>query len=102
ETRLLVAPNGLNDWDEPLPVVPRYPPELAPKVAETPSTVKLLASVLCPATLNCPSEVDDEGATTTPGVNCNSVLKLRPFNGSVSTNWRSITVPTEAVSVLTS
>ena len=38
----------------------------------------------------------------TPGVNWSSVLKLRPLSGSVSTNLRLMTVPTAALSVLTS
>jgi len=76
-----------------------------PPVADTPSTLKLLASVLWPATLNCPiGDRLPEGccAITTPGVSCSSVLKLRPLRGRLSTNCRSITVPTAADSVLTS
>ena len=39
--------------------------------------MKLLASVLWPATLNCPGEFELDLAITTPGVNWSSVLKPR-------------------------
>ena len=73
------------------------------ELADMPSTVKLFASVLWPAILNCPVAVAPVvGAITTPGVSCSRVLKLRPLSGKFSTNRRSITVLTDADSVLTS
>ena len=43
-------------------------PAWTPKFADTPSTVKLLELVLCPAMLNWPGELKLAGAITTPGV----------------------------------
>src|SRR5271156_301946 len=68
ETRLLVPPNALNPCVVPIPDPPGPEPGLTPKFAETPSTLKLLASVLCPAMLNCPGELKLLDAITTPGV----------------------------------
>ena len=77
-------------------------PACTPKSADTPSTVKLFALVLCPAMLNCPGVFELEAAITTPGVSCNRVLKLRPFIGRLSTSCLSMTVLTEPDSVFTS
>src|SRR5258708_6557155 len=103
ETKLLVPPMALKACAAPVPdslmlgVV-----ATTPKFADTPSTVKLFALVLCLAILNCPGEKLLLGAMTTPGVNWSNVLKLRPFNGKLSTKLRSITVLTDASVVLIS
>ena len=105
ETRLLVPPTALSAWDAPRPDLPRERNGVAPKIADTPSTVKLFESALCPATLNCPVNGGPFvliGAITTPGVSCSSMLKLRPLRGKFSAKLRSITVPTAAFSVLIS
>src|SRR5579862_4639309 len=87
ETRLLVPPRALNACAAPVPDPPGDKVGLTPKFAETPSTVKLFASLRWPAILNCPGEEPfaGTGAITTPGVSWSSVLKLRPLSGKVST-----------------
>src|SRR6266852_7925127 len=87
DTRLLVPPTALNACDVPVPDCAASNEGVTPKLAETPSIVKLLESVRWPAMLNCPvATTPVVGAMTTPGVSCNKVLKLRPFNGKFSTN----------------
>src|ERR1700719_1620570 len=100
ETRLLVPPKELKACAPPVPDCPTTVSGATPKLADTPSTVKLLASVLCPAMLNWPGPKATVGAMTTPGVNWSSVLKLRPLSGKLSTKLRSITVLTAPLSVL--
>src|SRR5258708_21251193 len=97
EKKLKGVASGVEAGSEPVPnCLPWGVCAKTPKFAETPFTVKLFASVLCPATLNWPGAKVLLGATTIPGVSWRRVLKLRPLSGRFSTNFRSITVLTAA------
>src|SRR5579859_4969851 len=85
DTKLLVPPIALRACNCPVPLLPIVSVGETPKLADTPSTKKVFASALCPEILNWPGDKPDVGAMTTPGVSCSSVLKLRPFNGKLST-----------------